>query len=134
MAELRELEVAVAVGRREDVELECADVAIYLIIILNDLHPPSLTDVVRFGAIVAEHNDSSIRRYFVDRVRTSVINAWEAWRRDRHEDIYHNLRVALESVIEMSKAFSVNLADAVAKKTEINASRGQRHGLKHPDT
>lgn len=139
MAELRELEDEFEKLPSEckpgAIDSECADVALYLIVILNDLNPGVLRQVDESNQVWTwPRGGSWTCSELVARVRKYVIYAWEAWRQDRHEDIYLNLRNALEAAMVMGKGLDVDLPKAVAEKTEINSKRGRRHGLKHPDT
>jgi hypothetical protein len=138
VAELQELEEELDKrqgfdgGSQEAIAEECADVALYLIVILYDLNPSVLRQV-------DAHNQISISPFWpvvelIKPVRKHLWHAWEAWRQDVHDGIYAGLRRSLEATMVMAKGLHVDLPSAVRDKTERNAKRGHRHGLKHPDT
>ena len=135
LSELRELEQAIRVRDNTQTARECADVVLYLIIILNDLRPAILQEVT--GAIGAQMVDLDFTSplAITHPTRVCMILVWEKWRKDAMpSEIYEGIRMALLEALYMAASLGVDLETAVREKTEINSKRGRHHGGKHPDT
>lgn len=135
LSELRELEQAVRQRDESQIARECADVVLYLIIILYDLRAAILQEVTEALVTEGVDLDATSPLAITHPTRAHVILTWEQWRRDVSPGvIYEGIRLALLEALYMAASLGVDLETAVREKTEINSKRGRHHGGKHPDT
>lgn len=131
--ELWELEQALGardpIEREKSVRLECADVVIYLIVMLHDLRLALLDEVLYVYSPESHHQAPQI---LADQIRMYVLEAWETWRHSL--DPTESLRFALNEALALATCLSLDIEEAVKEKTEANALRPRFHGNKHPDT
>lgn len=109
-----------------DVGFELADVANYLIMMLDDLAPQELARADRnnvFSAPAYEH------RRLIHKWTTT---AFEQWRKS--EPFEQSLRTAFEHVLAVAHRTGLDLHQLCDAKMAIVAARPRLHGGKHPDT
>lgn len=135
IGELDELEEDLEAGNRDGVNLELADVAMYLLTITLDLWP------ARWGR---RHLRTSPPRdartpyaapeTLTKPVRRQTVNAFEAWRKSRSKNAGIFTELALLEVMRLAETLDVHLPAAIGAKLVILRARAETDYAKHPSS
>lgn len=135
IAELDEIEEELEANNRDGVNIELADVAMYLLTITLDIWPARWgRRHLRASPVRESRTPHAAPESLTKPVRRQTVNAFEAWRKGDSKDTGIFTELALLETMRLAESLGVHLPAAIAAKLVILRARAETDYAKHPSS